>query len=120
MLCFRSLVFLAARAESIGNRLHHRTDSARARRQYSSARAVLTRRATAEFAFELSRSARACGTDLLNLEKGAARRRAATSSRKLEDEPGMSGAWMPFGDRFLDQATVDTVKSWIQAGALNN
>jgi uncharacterized protein (TIGR03118 family) len=39
---------------------------------------------------------------------------------KLEGAPGISGARMPFGGPFLDQATIDEVKSWIGAGAPNN
>ena len=31
-----------------------------------------------------------------------------------------SGSRMPLGGPFLDQATIDTVKAWISAGALNN
>jgi uncharacterized protein (TIGR03118 family) len=40
--------------------------------------------------------------------------------QKLEGAPGISGARMPFGGPFLDQATIDEVKSWIAAGAPNN
>jgi uncharacterized protein (TIGR03118 family) len=40
--------------------------------------------------------------------------------RKLEGAAGISGARMPFGGPFLDQATTDEVKSWIAAGAPNN
>jgi uncharacterized protein (TIGR03118 family) len=39
---------------------------------------------------------------------------------KLEGAPGISGARMPFGGPFLDQATIDQVKSWIASGAPNN
>ena len=39
---------------------------------------------------------------------------------KLEGAAGISGARMPFGGPFLDQATIDEVKSWIGAGAPNN
>jgi hypothetical protein len=39
---------------------------------------------------------------------------------KLEGAPGISGARMPFGGPFLDQAIIDEVKSWIAAGAPNN
>ena len=40
--------------------------------------------------------------------------------RKLEGAPGISGARMPLGGPFLDQAAIDEVKSWIAAGAPNN
>ena len=33
---------------------------------------------------------------------------------------GISGQRMPLGGPFLDQATIDQVKAWIDAGALNN
>jgi uncharacterized protein (TIGR03118 family) len=39
---------------------------------------------------------------------------------KLEGAPDISGARMPFGGPFLDQAAIDEVKSWIAAGAPNN
>jgi mono/diheme cytochrome c family protein len=39
---------------------------------------------------------------------------------KVENTPGISGAQMPFGGPFLDQPTIDTIRSWITAGALNN
>ena len=31
-----------------------------------------------------------------------------------------AGARMPFGGPYLDQATIDQIKTWIQAGAPNN
>ncbi|MGH8175296.1 MAG: CHRD domain-containing protein [Steroidobacter sp.] len=40
--------------------------------------------------------------------------------RKLEGAPGITGARMPLGGPFLDQATIDQVRSWISAGAQNN
>jgi hypothetical protein len=39
---------------------------------------------------------------------------------KLEGTDLGTTARMPFGGPFLDQPTIDTVKSWIAAGALNN
>ena len=39
---------------------------------------------------------------------------------KLEGAPDISGARMPFGGPFLDQAAIDEVKSWIAAGARND
>jgi uncharacterized protein (TIGR03118 family) len=39
---------------------------------------------------------------------------------KLEGLAGIVGARMPFGGPFLDQATLDTVESWIADGAQNN
>jgi uncharacterized protein (TIGR03118 family) len=39
---------------------------------------------------------------------------------KLEGAPGITGARMPFGGPFLDQATIDQVRSWIASGAQNN
>jgi hypothetical protein len=38
---------------------------------------------------------------------------------KLEGND-ISGQRMPRGGPFLDQATIDTVKTWINAGAQNN
>ncbi len=40
--------------------------------------------------------------------------------RKLEGAAGISGSRMPQGGPFLDQATIDKVKSWINSGAPNN
>lgn len=40
--------------------------------------------------------------------------------RKLEGTAGISGSRMPLGGPFLDQDTIDEVKSWIDAGAQNN
>ena len=40
--------------------------------------------------------------------------------QKLEGAAGISGSRMPFGGPFLDQATIDKVKSWIASGAPNN
>jgi hypothetical protein len=40
--------------------------------------------------------------------------------QKLEGAGTISGVRMPFGGPYLDQPTIDTVKSWINAGALNN
>ncbi|HEY6641306.1 CHRD domain-containing protein [Povalibacter sp.] len=40
--------------------------------------------------------------------------------RKLEGTPGINGSRMPLGGPFLDQATIDQVKAWINAGAANN
>ena len=40
--------------------------------------------------------------------------------QKLEGAAGISGARMPFGGPYLDQVTVDQIKSWIAAGAANN
>ncbi|MGE5337463.1 MAG: TIGR03118 family protein [Gemmatimonadota bacterium] len=40
--------------------------------------------------------------------------------RKLEGTAGISGSRMPLGGPFLDQATIDQVRSWIAAGAPNN
>ena len=39
---------------------------------------------------------------------------------KLEGAADISGARMPFGGPFLDQPTIDSVKSWIADGAPNN
>jgi uncharacterized protein (TIGR03118 family) len=39
---------------------------------------------------------------------------------KLEGAADISGARMPFGGPFLDQAAIDEVKSWIAAGAPNS
>jgi len=40
--------------------------------------------------------------------------------QKLEGTAGISGSRMPFGGPFLDQATIDQIKSWITSGAPNN
>jgi len=40
--------------------------------------------------------------------------------QKLEGSAGISGARMPFGGPYLDQATIDQIKSWIASGAPNN
>jgi uncharacterized protein (TIGR03118 family) len=39
---------------------------------------------------------------------------------KLEGAAGISGSRMPLGGPFLDQATIDSIKSWIASGAPNN
>ena len=39
---------------------------------------------------------------------------------KLEGAATITGQRMPFGGPFLDQATIDQVKSWIASGAPNN
>ena len=39
---------------------------------------------------------------------------------KLQGTAGITGQRMPFGGPFLDQATIDQVRSWINAGAQNN
>jgi uncharacterized protein (TIGR03118 family) len=40
--------------------------------------------------------------------------------QKLEGAPTITGARMPFGGPDLPQATIDQIKSWINAGAANN
>jgi len=40
--------------------------------------------------------------------------------QKLEGAPTISGQRMPFGGPYLDQATIDQIKSWIASGAPNN
>jgi uncharacterized protein (TIGR03118 family) len=40
--------------------------------------------------------------------------------QKLEGAAGIAGSRMPLGGPFLDAATIDKVKAWINAGALNN
>ena len=40
--------------------------------------------------------------------------------QKLEGAPTISGARMPFGGPYLDQATIDQIKSWILNGAPND
>jgi len=40
--------------------------------------------------------------------------------QKLEGAAGISGARMPLGGPYLDQATIDKVKAWIADGALDN
>ena len=40
--------------------------------------------------------------------------------QKLEGTAGIQGSRMPLGGPFLDQATIDLVKTWIASGAPNN
>jgi hypothetical protein len=40
--------------------------------------------------------------------------------RKLEGGPGIVGARMPLGGPFLNQATIDRIRAWIDSGAPNN
>jgi hypothetical protein len=40
--------------------------------------------------------------------------------QKLEGAATISGSRMPLVGGYLDQPTIDTVKSWINAGAQNN
>jgi uncharacterized protein (TIGR03118 family) len=40
--------------------------------------------------------------------------------QKLEGAATISGQRMPLGGPYLDQATIDQIKSWIAAGAVNN
>ena len=40
--------------------------------------------------------------------------------RKLEGDAGIVGSRMPQGGPFLDQATIDTIRQWINDGAPNN
>ena len=40
--------------------------------------------------------------------------------RKLQGAAGITGARMPFGGPYLDQATIDQITSWIASGAPNN
>jgi hypothetical protein len=40
--------------------------------------------------------------------------------RKIEGAAGIVGSRMPLGGAALDAATIDNVKAWINAGALNN
>jgi uncharacterized protein (TIGR03118 family) len=40
--------------------------------------------------------------------------------QKLEGLAGITGSRMPLGGPFLDQATIDQIKSWISSGAPNN
>src|SRR5262249_44410135 len=37
--------------------------------------------------------------------------------QKIQGDPGIAGARMPFGGPFLDQATINTIRQWIDAGA---
>jgi hypothetical protein len=39
---------------------------------------------------------------------------------KVEGTAGITGAQMPFGGPFLDQPTIDQIRSWIGSGAPNN
>jgi len=39
---------------------------------------------------------------------------------KIEGAAGIAGARMPFGGPFLDQPTIDQVRSWVASGAQNN
>ena len=40
--------------------------------------------------------------------------------QKLEGTAGIQGSRMPLGGPFLDQTTIDQLKSWIVSGAPNN
>ena len=40
--------------------------------------------------------------------------------QKLEGAATITGARMPFGGPYLDQATIDQVRAWVTAGAANN
>jgi hypothetical protein len=40
--------------------------------------------------------------------------------QKLEGAAGIVGQRMPFGGPFLDQATIDRIRAWVDAGAPNN
>lgn len=40
--------------------------------------------------------------------------------QKLQGAAGITGARMPFGGPYLDQATIDQITSWIASGAPNN
>lgn len=40
--------------------------------------------------------------------------------QKLEGASGIVGQRMPFGGPYLDQATIDRIRAWIDAGAANN
>ena len=40
--------------------------------------------------------------------------------QKLEGAAGIGGERMPLGGPYLDQATIDRIRSWIAAGAANN
>jgi hypothetical protein len=61
-----------------------------------------------------------------SIEQGTVMRVVANSAassyviQKLEGASTISGSRMPLSGGFLDQPTIDTVKSWINAGALNN
>jgi len=61
-----------------------------------------------------------------SVEQGTLQRVKATDPdnsyivRKLEGAASITGSRMPLGGPFLDQATIDTVRAWITAGAANN
>ena len=61
-----------------------------------------------------------------SIEQGTVLRVKANDSansylvQKLEGTATITGSRMPLGGPFLDQATIDQVKSWIDAGAPNN
>ncbi|MFO1427395.1 MAG: hypothetical protein U1F11_10595 [Steroidobacteraceae bacterium] len=40
--------------------------------------------------------------------------------QKLQGAAGITGARMPFGGPYLDQATIGQITSWIASGAPNN
>jgi hypothetical protein len=40
--------------------------------------------------------------------------------RKIQGTASINGSRMPLGGPFLDQATIDQVRAWVSAGALNN
>src|SRR5262249_24746957 len=57
-------------------------------------------------------------TTLLRIKPGDAANSYVV--QKIEGAARITGSRMPLRGPFLDQATIDAVKSWINAGAANN
>jgi mono/diheme cytochrome c family protein len=68
-------------------------------------------------------TSRAALVSVASVEKPTVQRVAPSASagsylvQKLQGDPGIAGSRMPFGGPFLDQATIDVVRQWIDAGA---
>ena len=68
-------------------------------------------------------ASRAALVSVASVEKPGVQRVAPSNSaasyvvQKLQGDPGISGNRMPFGGPFLDQATINVIRQWIDAGA---
>ena len=68
-------------------------------------------------------ASRAALVSVVSVEKPGVQRVAPSNSagsylvQKIQGDPGISGSRMPFGGPFLDQATINVIREWIDAGA---
>jgi hypothetical protein len=68
-------------------------------------------------------ASRAALVSIASVEKPGVQRVTPSNSagsyivQKLQGDPGISGNRMPFGGPFLDQATINVIRQWIDAGA---